>query len=179
MFKGMYGHGQNNLPEDGGDIAEVGETAQDHWPGVGDDGLEVRLGHHARVVERLHHLDDVVLVLRHLDDDWVPDVDDGVEEVEDVNKLLGARREVPGGERTGVLVLPQEVQQLPGELLLDLLVLEGPGVLHGLTADQTTAPTGSLELAHPTGGRHSHRQTCPGYSRDLDLDFKLNNIPYP
>ena len=159
MLKGMYGPRQNNLPEDCCDIAEVRETAQDHWPGVRDDGLEVGLGHHARVVEGLHHLDDVVLVLRHLDDDGVPDVDDGVEEVEDVDELLGAGREVPGGERTGVLVLPEEVQQLPGEFLLDLLVLQVPRVLHRLAAHQTAPPTGSLQLAHPAGGRHSHGQT--------------------
>ena len=167
----MPGHGHKNdknVPEDGGHVAEVGETAEDHWPGVRDDRLEVGLGHHPRVVERLHHRDDVLLLLSagHRDDDWVADVDDGVEEVEDVKELLGAGREVPGGERTGVLVLPEEVQQLPGELLLDLLVLQVPGVLHRLAAHQTAPPTGSLQLAHPAGGGHSHGQTCPDHNRD-------------
>ena len=163
----MPGHGQKNVPEDGGHVAEVGETAEDRGPGVGDDGLELGLGHHARVVEGLHHRDDLLLLVSagHRDDDLVADVDDGVEEVEDMKELLGAGREVPGGERTGVLVLPQEVEQLPGELLLDLLVLEVPGVPHRLAADETAPPTGSLQLTHPTGGRHSHGRTCPGQNR--------------
>ena len=157
----------DGLPEDGGNIAEVGETAEDHWPGVRDDGLEVGLGHHARVVQRLHHLDDVIFVFRHLDDDGVPDVNDGIEEVEDVDKLLGAGREVPAGESTGVLVLPQEVEQPPGELLLDLPVLQVPRVLHGLGADETAPPTGSLQLTHAAGTRHSHCQTSPGENKRI------------
>ena len=146
-----------------------------------DDRLEVGLGHHPRVVEGLHHRDDVLLLLSagHRDDDWVADVDDGVEEVEDVKELLGAGREVPGGERTGVLVLPQEVQQLPGQLLLDLLVLEVPGVLHGLAADQTTSATDSLQFAHAAGGRHSHCETCPGENRDLDFKLNISFPPFP
>ena len=154
---------RENIPEDGGDVAEVGETAENLWPGVRDDRLEVGLGQHARVVESLHRLDDLVLLVGtgHLDDDGVPHVDDGVEEVEDMQELFGAGREVPGGEGTGVVVLPEEVQQPPGELLLDLLVLETPGVLHGFAADQTAPATGSLQLAHPAVGRHADCQTGP------------------
>ena len=44
--------------------------------------------------------------------------------VEDVDELFGAWRKVLGGESTGVLALPEEVQQSPGELLLHL---PGPG----------------------------------------------------
>ena len=88
---GIYpGHTTENIPEDGGHVAEVGETAEDHWPGVRDNGLEVGLGHHSRVVERLHRLDDLVLLVGtgHRDDDGVANVDDGVDEVEDVKELL-------------------------------------------------------------------------------------------
>ena len=158
-----------NVPEDGGHVAEVGETAENHRPGVRDDGLEVGLGHHARVVERLHRLDDFVLLVGtcHRNDDGVAHVDDGVDEVEDVKKLLGAWREVPGGESTGVLVLPQKVEEPPGEPLLDLLVLEVPGVPHRLAADEAAPPTGSLQLAHTAGSRHSNSQTGPEDNKDF------------
>ena len=43
---------------------------------------------------------------------------------------------------------PQEVEEPPVEIHLDLLVLQVPGVLHRLGADQTSPATDSPELAH-------------------------------
>ena len=149
---------KENLPEDGGDVTEVGETAQDCRPGVRRDGLEDGLGQHSRVVESLHDLDDVILVLGHRDDDGIANVDNRVDKVEDVDKLLGAWWQVLGGERRGVLVVPQEVEEPPGEIHLDLLVLQVPGVLHRLGADQTSPATDSPELAHAAGSRHPNGQ---------------------
>ena len=151
-----------DLPEDGGHVTEVGETAQHGGPGVGDDRLEDGLGQHAGVVETLHHLNDLVLVLGVANDDILSVVNVGVEEVENVYKLLRAWREVLGGENTGVLSLPQEVQKSPGELLLHLPVCEVPRVLHLLGPNQTPAAADPLHLARPPVGRHSCRgQTGP------------------
>ena len=58
-------------------------------------------------------------------------------------------------------MFPQEVEQHSGELLLYLLVLEVPGVLHGLAADDTSPSTGSLQLAHAAVSRHASCQTWP------------------
>ena len=128
---------------------------------MGGDGLEGGLGEHTGVLETLHHLDDLILVPSIGDDDLVRVVNVGVEEVEDVDELFGAWRKVLGGESTGVLVLPEEVEQPPGELLLDLFVLEVSGVLYRLAADQTAPSTGSLQLAHAAVSRHASCQTWP------------------
>ena len=129
---------------------------------MGGDGLEGGLGEHTGVLETLHHLDDLILVPSIGDDDLVRVVNVGVEEVEDVDELFGAWREVLGGESTGVLALPEEVQQSPGELLLHLPVCEVPRVLHLLGPNQTPAAADPLHLARPPVGRHSCRgQTGP------------------
>ena len=130
------------------------------------DRLEGGLGQHAGVVERLHHPDDLVLVLGVGDDDRVSMVNVGVEKVEDVDELLGAWREVLGGERTGVLVLPEEVEQPPGELLLHLPISKVPGVLDLLGSDQTAAATDPLHLAGPpVGGEPSGGEAGPNQNR--------------